>query len=115
MSLSESTQVESSLAELFTRETALGEALQAEADAEYAYKIREAKEFLEAEGTIDAKKATAKLKSKMEYERYLKATAVKEFMQCKWKDALQALSARQSILSASARSDQSYANDRRTT
>jgi hypothetical protein len=106
-------QLEQSITELYTRETEYGQAGQDAAEAEHNYKIRHAKKYLEAEGSIEARKATAILECAKEHLEYLRTEAVRDFCREKLRDSQQCLSARQSLLSFSARSDQSYSNDRR--
>ena len=115
MSRSDTQTVESSITELYNRETEYQTACNNDANAEHAFKMKQAERYLANEGSIEARKAQALVDCKAEYLKHLQAKAVKDFTQVKMKDSLQALSARQSILSASARGDQSYANDRRTT
>ncbi len=115
MSRSDSNNVESSISELYNRETEYQSACENDATAEHTFKMKQAERYLANEGSIEARKAQALLDCKDEYLNHLKAKAVKDFTQVKMKDSLQALSARQSILTASTRGDQSYSNDKRIT
>jgi len=115
MSLSETVTLEKSLKELYAREKAYKEACDQYAEKKHAYDMKYAQEYLKAEGTIQDKKAVALVACEQEHEEYLKAQASKTFLYQKLKDAQGASSARQSILSASSRADQSYANDKRVT
>jgi len=109
MSRSIATSIENDLAILADREAALEQACMAEAESRHAFDIKSAREFLNAEGTVDARKALATLACDKEYLEHLKTKAVKEFTKAKWTDALQAVSAHQSILSASVKGDFSHA------
>jgi len=106
----ESTNVENVITELSSREEAYKTACEKLADAEYAYKTNLAVKFNEAEGTVDNRKNSALIACKEQYKAYLKAEAVKDYTKEMLKDAQQVLSARQSLLSASVRSDNAYAN-----
>ncbi len=110
-----SSRLEKSLTELHARETAYQEACENAAEKKHAYEMRKAKEFLLADGTVPARKATAMLACEKEHQDWLNAQAIKTFTYQKLKDAQGASSARQSILSAGARSDQGYANDKSVT
>lgn len=115
MSRSLKTDIENTLTKLWDRETEYGKALEAAAVAEHAHKLKEAQEFLAAEGTVDAKKATATVKCSELALDHLKKKAVKEFTRVKLQDAQDALSAQQSLMRAELGGDQAYANDRRVT
>ncbi len=115
MSRSNTDNVESSITELYNRETEYGTALDDDATREHAYKMKKAEKFLAAEGTEKAREAQSVIDSGKEFLAHLKSKAVKEFTREKLKDSQQALSARQSILSSGSRSDQGYANDKRIT
>ena len=108
-------RLEASLTELYNRETELGEALNKDADAEYAFKIKQAEEFELADGGAESRKMQSLLKCKAEYKAHLKAKAVKEFIKVKVADSQNALSARQTLLTNSVKSDLGYANDKRVT
>lgn len=108
-------RLEQSLTELYSRESEYGSALQDDAEAEHAYKMKQAREYLAAEGTEKARAATALIACETLHLDYLKKAAVKDFLKEKLRDSQQALSARQSLLTASVKSDLGYANDRRTT
>lgn len=110
-----SSRLEKSLTELHSREVAYQEACENAAEAKHTYEMKKAKEFLAADGTVQARKARAMVACEKEHQNWLNAQAIKTFTYQKLKDAQGASSARQSILSAGARSDQAYANDRRVT
>lgn len=114
MSRSEATGVEQSLSMIFERETDLRKALIEEADSKHAFEVKQAKEILKAEGTEKVKAATALIACQVEYLDYLQKKAVAVFTKEAIQDAQQALSARQSLLTASSRADLGYAVDRRT-
>lgn len=113
MSRSETHQLEQSLTEIYNREKEYEEACIADAEAEHIYKVKNATKFLEGEGTVDARKAQALVDCAKEHKAYLMANAVRDFTKEKLRDSQQALSARQSLLTASVRSDLGYAVDRR--
>lgn len=115
MSRSLKTDIEDTLSKLWDRETEFGTAVEAAAEAEHNYKMKDAEEFLKAEGTIDAKKATALKACGELHLNYLKKKAIKEFTRIKLQDAQDALSAQQSLLRAEMGSDALYSTDRRTT
>lgn len=115
MSLSESVQLEQSLGAVAGIEQAYKDACDEYAEAKHAFKMKEAKEFLLAEGTVEARKAQALVACEVEHERYTKAQNIKTFMYQKLKDAQGAQSARQTMLSASAKGDFNYATNPRNT
>jgi hypothetical protein len=110
-----SSRLEQSLTELYDRETAYQKACTDEAEAEHAYKMKNASEFLGAEGSVEARKATALVACDKLYLDYLRKAAVRDFTKEKLRDSQQALSARQSLLTASVKSELGYANDKRVT
>lgn len=115
-SMSPEAQVlEDSLRELWQREKDYESACLAAADSEHAFKIKQAKEFKSAEGSVEARKADALIACDNEYKNYLTADAVKDFTKVKMIDIQQATNARQSLLSAAAKSDFNHANSRGTT
>lgn len=95
--------VEKALNAVADREESLGTALNDAATKKHAFKMKEAEEFLKAEGGADLRKMIALKNCRKEYEEYLKAEAVATFTRQKMDDAFQALSARQSLLSYEAR------------
>jgi|GEM_PF-4981277 len=115
MSRSETSSLEQSLKELYNRETEYQTACNSDADAEHAFKMKQARQYLAGEGSIDARKAQALIDCDKEYIAHLRAKAVRDFTKEKLRDSQAALSARQSLLTASSRSDQGYSNDRRVT
>lgn len=108
-----SEDLETALHQLYDRETAYQTACEEEAEAEHAYKMKQAREFLDADGPVDVRKATALVACNGLYLDYLKKAAVKDFTKEKLRDSQQALSARQSLLTASVKSDFGYSVDRR--
>lgn len=108
MSLSETTQVENSISEIYDREKAYETACVDEAEAEHTFKMKQAREFLDAEGSVEARKATALVACDTLYLDYLKKSAVRDFTKEKLRDSQQVLSARQSILSANVKSNNAY-------
>jgi len=110
-----SENVERALSELASREKHYEDACLSDADAEHAYRMRKAQALLAAEGTEKAREAKSIVDSNKEMLAHLKAKAVRDFTKEKLRDSQQALSARQSLLTASSRSDQGYSNDRRVT
>lgn len=115
MSRSEASTLESSLKELYDREKALEQAMYSAVEIEGEYKLKLAKEYRLAEGTVKDRENTALENCRDLYLAYIKADAVRAFTKEAMRNSQQALSARQSLLTASSRSDQGYANDRRTT
>lgn len=108
-------QLEESLTELYSREQALQKACVDAAEIEGEYKLKLAKEYRLAEGTVKDRESVALEKCEKEYLAYLRAEAVRAFTKEAMRNSQQALSARQSLLTASSRSDQGYSNDRRVT
>lgn len=104
----EAQNLEKSLSEIYVREQDFEKACNDDAQAEHAFKLKYAQEFLSADGSVDARKATALTKCSEEHLAYLKATAVRDFTKEKLRDSQAALSARQSLLTASVKSDMNY-------
>jgi hypothetical protein len=92
-------QLEKALTEIYNREQEFTKACTEEAEAEHAYKMKHAREFLQADGAVEQRKATALVACDVLYSDYLKKKAVKEFTKEKLRDSQDALSARQSLLS----------------
>lgn len=115
MSRSETSQLEQSITELYDREKDLRDACLSAAEIEGEYKLKLAKEYRLAEGTIKDRENTALENCQEQYLAWLKADAVRAFTKEAMRNSQQALSARQSLLTASTRADQTYANDRRIT
>lgn len=111
----EASALEKSLTELYSREEALRTALNNAAEIEAEYKLKLAKEYRLAEGTVKDRENLALEKCKEEYIAYVKADAVRAFTKEAMRNSQQALSARQSLLTASVKSDLGYANDKRIT
>lgn len=105
MSRSNQDNIETSLSMLWDREQAFEQAAIEDAEAEHEFKMRHAKEFLTAEGSVEARKASALVASETLHANYLKKKAVKEFTREKLRDAQDALSARQSLLSYEAKTN----------
>lgn len=78
------------------------------ADAETTYRVRKAEEYLKAEGTEKARDATATIEVKKLLETRNRAEAVKDFLKAKMKDRQDAVSARQSLLSAEVKTNQRF-------
>jgi len=111
----ESKAVQDTLTEMYQRENDFRDTCLAEADTEHAYKIAKAKAYLTAEGTEKAREAQSVVDTDVLLNEYLQAKARKEFTKEKIKDVQNALTARQSLLSASVKADSIYAADRRVT
>lgn len=111
----ESKAVQDTLTEMYQRENDFRETCLAEADTEHAYKVAKAKAYLTAEGTEKAREAQSVVNTETLYGEYLQAKARKEFTKEKVKDVQSALTARQSLLSASVKADSIYAADKRIT
>ncbi len=103
-----SSRLEASLTELYAREQDYQTACEDSAQAEHRYKLKQAREYLSAEGTEKARTATALVACDEEYLDYLQKDAVRDFTKLKLQDSQQALSARQSLLTASVKSDLGY-------
>ena len=108
MSRSAPDKVEQSLSEIWMRESEFGTAAIEDAEAEHAFKIKHAKEFLKADGSVEARKAMALVECDTQHLDYLKKKAIKEFTREKLRDAQDALSARQSLLSYEAKTNFGY-------
>jgi hypothetical protein len=111
----EATNVEKVIGELATRESSYITACTDVADTEHAYKMKLAREFVKAEGSVDLRKNLALIECNEVYKEFLTATAVKDYTKEKLKDCQSVLSARQSLLTASVKGDFAYATDRRNT
>ena len=101
--------VEKTLFVLWQREQDYQLACQEDADAEHLFKMKQAKEFLKAEGGVEVRKAIALIACEMEHDNHLHQKAILAFTKEKLKDAQQALTARQSLLAAAVKSDTGYA------
>lgn len=111
MSRSVKSDVETTLAAIEEREKAYGEALNKDAEAEHQYKVEKAKAFLAAEGTEKARESASIIAVDKWMLEHLKKKAVKEFTREALRDAQDALSARQSLLSYEAKTNFGYANN----
>lgn len=98
-------KLEKALDTLAARETDFETACKDFADAESTYRIKLAKAFLEADGSMELRKHTAIVQVETELRERDKCEAVKEFTKEKLRDVQAAVSARQSILSASVRTN----------
>lgn len=78
------------------------------ADAESNYRIRKSEEYLKAEGTIQSREAEAIKKVAQLLRERNKAEAVKDFLKAKLKDRQDAVSARQSLLSAEVKTNRAF-------
>lgn len=101
----EAQNVSRALTALHTRETAYGAALEEEAEAEHVFKMKQADEFMLAEGPAEMRRATALQRCREEYARYLRAKASAAFLKVKVADAQAAVTARQSILRYAVQAD----------
>lgn len=100
--------IEQALIALWERESAYRDAVIADAEAEYAYKIAQAAAYLKAEGTEKARSAEALVAVAAEYKTHLECEAVKVFTREALMDAQAALSARQSLLSYDAKANLTF-------
>ncbi len=80
----------------------LKDALLDAADAEHTYRVENARKYLAATGSIEARKAQATIDCEHLMLERLRKDAKKEFAMEAVRDARQALSARQSLLKADA-------------
>lgn len=108
--MSRSDTTEKTLSEIWRREKAFGEAVQASADAEHLWKIENAKAFLAAEGTEKARTAQAMIDTEELHRDFLTKQASMRFLREKLRDAQSALSARQSQMSYEAKTNFGYTN-----
>lgn len=113
--MSHQSNLEKALSELADRENSYENAVQDAAQKEHIFKMKQAKEFLQADGNVDTRKAAALVACDKEYFAHLTAEAIRDFTKEKLRDCQAALSARQSLLTASVKSDFGYATDRRLT
>lgn len=101
-------QLEQALDAVAEIEPDFEKALNDEATKEHAFKVKQAEEYLKASGTVDERKAKALVTCKDVYLAHLKAVAVKDFLKAKLKDRQDAVSARQSLLSAEVKTNQRF-------
>jgi hypothetical protein len=101
-------RLEKALTDVEAIEPDLEKALNDEATKEHTFKIKQAEEYLKASGTVDERKAKALTACKDVYLSHLKAVAVKDFIKAKLKDRQDAVSARQSLLTASVKTNQRF-------
>lgn len=78
------------------------------ADAETNYRVRKAEEYLKAEGTEKAREAASIIAVKKLLETRNHAEAVRDFLKAKIKDRQDAVSARQSLLSAEVKTNRAF-------
>lgn len=100
--------VEETLTMIWQRESDYEEACNEQAEAEHNYKLNDAKSFLAADGNIKEREATALIANQKLHLDYLQKKARKEFTKEKLRDAQDALSARQSLLSYEAKTNFGY-------
>lgn len=108
MSRSNPDKIEQGLSTLWDRETAFQAAVEDDAMAEHAFKLKKAQAFLAAEGTEKARDARSIVDSEKLFLDHVKKKAVKEFTREKLRDAQMAITARQSLLKYQAQTDFAY-------
>lgn len=108
-SLDRDEQLESALERVSILEEDYEQVLIKAAEAETEYRVRFAKAYLGADGTEKARNSTAIIEVERWLEERNRTEAVKEFTREKLKDAQAAVSARQSLLSASIRTNNAFA------
>ena len=101
-------KLEAALADVASIEPEFEKALLDYATAETNYRIRKSEEYLKAEGTEKAREATAIVAVKKLLAERDRAEAVKDFLKVKIKDRQDAVSARQSLLSAEVKTNQRF-------
>ena len=101
-------KLEAALADVASIEPDFESALLTAAEAETDYAVAYSKAYLAADGSIQAREAAATIAT----ERYLRAMndakAVKKFLEVKLKDRQDAVSARQSLLSAEVKTNRAF-------
>lgn len=97
--------IEKAISELFVREKAYVEACKELAVAEADYRRKRAMTYLNADGTVADRNAQADLECWEEHKRKLAAEATVALTKALLEDCRGVLSARQSILSAQAKSN----------
>lgn len=108
-SLDRDEQLEAALERVSVLEEDYEQALIKAAEAETEYRVRFAKAFLSADGTEKARNSEAIIAVERFLEERNRTEAVREFTREKLKDAQAAVSARQSLLSASLRTNNAFA------
>lgn len=98
--------LEKALALMADREAAFEEAIKEYFDAESDYRVQKARAYLEADGSIQAREAQAIIAAEKYLRERNRMEAVKEFTKEKLKDVQAAVSARQSLLTASRRTNE---------
>lgn len=78
------------------------------ANAETNYRVRKAEEYLKAEGSIQAREATAIVAVKQLLETRNRAEAVRDFLKAKMKDRQDAVSARQTLLNSEKQTSRAF-------
>lgn len=96
------------LIEMWHREAYLIQALDADAEAEHAYKLAKATAYMGAEGTERTREAHSVEVTESLLLAHLKAKAVATYAKEKMKNIQAAVSARQSLLSASTKTNLTY-------
>jgi hypothetical protein len=99
-------RLEQALADVEAIEPDFEKALLDYSDAETEYRIQRAEEYLKGEGTIQEREARAIKAVAGLLKRRNRAEAVKDFLKVKMKDRQDAVSARQSLLSAEVKTNQ---------
>jgi len=106
--MSNQSHLEKALGELAQRETEYENAVKDAAEKEHIFKMKQAKEFLQADGSMEIRKNEALKACDREYYAYLQSVAVRDFTKEKLRDCQAALSARQSLLSAEIKTNFGY-------
>lgn len=101
-------QLEKALEAVANIEPDFHSALLDAADIDAEYEIEFAKHYLKGEGSIEARKADATVKTAELLKARNNRRAVKEFLRTKLKDAQDAVSARQSLLRADLRTNERF-------
>ena len=107
--MTQSDLIEKAIAELYVREKAYVEACRELALADAEYRRKRAMKYLNADGTVADRNAQADLDCWEEQKRKIAAEATQALTKAMLDDCRAVISARQSILSATAKS--SYAMD----
>ena len=101
-------QLEAALERIPDLEEAFQKACVDYASAESDYRVAKAKAYLHAEGTEKAREAHAILRTENLLRERDRTEAIKEVTKEKLRDAQQAISARQSLLNASVRTNAAF-------
>ena len=111
----ERTQTVAALSVIDYLEREYKKALTAEVNAKHDFKVSYAVEYRKADGTVEERKQIAVEKTEKIYKIFLQAEMERRLTKVKLDDAQLTLSARQSLLSASAKGNFGYANNREIT